>query len=669
MPTDKPWEMDPIEEDAAPWNADAEVGQPSKPLSMWEKLQQAATGGLFHAGEAIKGAVKESPLILQRTAALPGQVLSGAMETAADVTGLSKSPTISRGLIDRARKEYELRRKLEAPFEAGPEASTGEKVGRGLARTAPAAILAGMTGGASLPVQAAVQGGAQALQATSEGATPTESGFAGALAGLAPVGGRGVNAILSKVRGPLTKWVDTGAMEAAQRLKSVELPGGIELPAGAASTSRLPALAEAISSKGIFGGKVAQRGAKAETDLVAAGNDLVRRAGSADPSFAGQQIGHGLERFEKTWEAAKNAAYDEASARGFSIDPEGTVGVIDSMLEGGGLTSRAASLLKQARNAIAPKQATEGIGAEIAKIAAKDPNMAATMAAQLEKEGVAAASVVPRDATTIQQWIKNLSAAGGGRDPAFGDPRVFQKVAATLRDELHSKLPEDIAAKLAQADAIYGQGKDALESVFGKKITDLAAQGHFDKITTAIFNTKMSSLDVPRIFETIGPEASDTIRANVLADILRKATNASEGKIRPTALWNQLKQYGPKLKEILTEEQYSTLRDMASVAEALSRSGAITGGSQTAFLGRIGAYPAMAVYNPLLAAKVLMGDAVFNAFIGSSGGQRWLTTGLGKAVLPGRFAQAGSVGLARGSLEYEMAKRRKKIDDALRGAP
>ena len=133
------------------------------------------------AWQAIKGGAKEAPLVAMRAANMPQDIIRGGIETAADVTGLSQNPAIARGLIQSAEQEQGLRQATEGPFAQGPEATTAEKVGRFATRAAPQAALAAMTGGASIPAQAAIQGGGQAAQTAAEGGSTGEIAASGAL--------------------------------------------------------------------------------------------------------------------------------------------------------------------------------------------------------------------------------------------------------------------------------------------------------------------------------------------------------------------------------------------------------------------------------------------------------------------------------------------------------
>jgi len=58
-------------------------------------------------------------------------------------------------------------------------------------------------------------------------------------------------------------------------------------------------------------------------------------------------------------------------------------------------------------------------------------------------------------------------------------------------------------------------------------------------------------------------------------------------------------------------------------------------------------------------------EALIAMLLGGKGGQKWLTTGLGRASLPGSLVRGGSVAASRIPSEVELAKRRRGLEDSL----
>jgi hypothetical protein len=73
----------------------------------------------------------------------------------------------------------------------------------------------------------------------------------------------------------------------------------------------------------------------------------------------------------------------------------------------------------------------------------------------------------------------------------------------------------------------------------------------------------------------------------------------------------------------------------------------VYGGSQTAFLTRIGIEAIGLAVSPIWLAKVLLGDLAFSKFISSPAGQKLLTTGLTipKATIVPAVGTATRVGM------------------------
>ncbi len=144
-------------------------------------------------GGLLTGAAKEAPLVATRAAAAPERAISATLAGALEAIG-------AKDFAQRMRQQTaERKAAVEEPFvpqgvETGPE-----KLGRTLTRTAPQAALAALTGGASLPAQAAIQGAAGAAQTASEGAGPGEVAASGVLSAAAPVVAAGAGKALSAV--------------------------------------------------------------------------------------------------------------------------------------------------------------------------------------------------------------------------------------------------------------------------------------------------------------------------------------------------------------------------------------------------------------------------------------------------------------------------------------
>ena len=103
----------------------------------------------------------------------------------------------------------------------------------------------------------------------------------------------------------------------------------------------------------------------------------------------------------------------------------------------------------------------------------------------------------------------------------------------------------------------------------------------------------------------------------------------SGGGFRPNGLNQQIKKFGyEKLSQIFDPEQLQALSNIDTLSQSLGKTQKILGGSQTAFSNRILAELGILAANPLVGAKLLLGDALFSKFIGSDLGQRIATKGV-----------------------------------------
>jgi hypothetical protein len=170
--------------------------------------------------------------------------------------------------------------------------------------------------------------------------------------------------------------------------------------------------------------------------------------------------------------------------------------------------------------------------------------------------------------------------------------------------------------------------------------------GSPETIVRRVMSADTSPSDAARLLAMAG-DSADQIRNNVFAQVMEGATNKA-GEFTPQGAAGVIKRWGPKLKAILTPEQWQQLQDLSTVSGASGEMARISKSSPTAGLLQWG-LPAAG-----LGASVGEGDATPFArsvaslaalyggarFIGSPLGQKWLTSGI-----PGARAAGTGVGL------------------------
>jgi hypothetical protein len=262
--------------------------------------------------------------------------------------------------------------------------------------------------------------------------------------------------------------------------------------------------------------------------------------------------------------------------------------------------------------------------------------------------------VEAKDVLAAMRELRAKTSASFADPFAAANKGTLKKIAATMDDEFRAALDAAdpaLAQKLRAADAAYKEGLGKINSTFGKQIHKLATDGKFDKIAGAIANPRVSVDDVPRIIEVVGAEGADGMRMAVLADIVDKAKGAG-GQLTPQGLARGVKRYGrDRLAAILTPEQMAKLDDLSTLSGSMEKGARVMQGSQTAFLARMGGFPAWAVMDPINALLGFVGDAAMSRFIASPSGQRWLTGGWSPNVPAGKAATAAIASGQIGQLE------------------
>lgn len=179
---------------AAAWKPGGAKQERSNPLSLKEGIQKQSTGFLG-------GLAQEAPNVLKRFANLGSDIAQGAGDILSGRGSSDSRPAadIAKELRKR-EEEWKVRRQFEQESAPASNENFGMSVGRFGAKAAPQIAAGLLTGGASLPVQAAVGGGLETLQGLSEGDTPGQAAFRGGLAGAAPGIGKGAKWAGGKLR-------------------------------------------------------------------------------------------------------------------------------------------------------------------------------------------------------------------------------------------------------------------------------------------------------------------------------------------------------------------------------------------------------------------------------------------------------------------------------------
>ncbi len=403
--------------------------------------------------------------------------------------------------------------------------------------------------------------------------------------------GRKVEPFASKINQPAT--------QAASEL-------GIELPASMKSISPVVRGAEALASKGIFGGGIADKVGEVQTKLQTIADDLIKSTNqSSDLSLVGRQIEQGVSKYKAAYQATKNDLYKSAQLpTDIPVKPQNTINLLDDLIA------------KERQALKASGQATSNELTRYTQLRQGLSNRKLTTA-----DADAALGKLNRD-INFGDFIQT------------GDKGALRKIAASLSDELDTTLREqlqkrgrtDLIAAHDQADAFYKEGLNRLQSDYADKIFKFKDQP--DKILPSIINPATSIEDVPKIYQVVGKDAQAGIQSAFIDKVI-KDSKGVQGTFTPGGLEVQIKKFGDKkLQAILEPYQYRALKNINEITKSLGGVQKIAEGSQTAFLVRLSSEIGTLFVNPILGFKLLLGDALFSKFVSSDFGQKLMTSGL-----------------------------------------
>ena len=511
-------------------------------------------------------------------------------------------------------------------------------------------------------------------------------------AGLGGITGMGLATAAQKLVSPFASKVDIPTAELG---KKYDIP----LTAGAISKAKAPSALEALAERGLFGGKIGQKIEAGSTRLNEITDDMVSRLGASTEKLdIGQTLQSGMQDFEKTFNDTKDAIYGQV---------EQMSGDARLNLSEGETANRLRAVIDDLNNVVGKKPAV--LPYLQSKLQGLDPK--SQIVSSLMRSGASRESAealfkdaefigyqqgaggkrlalfnlkhqlgnTPEGGTVTAETIRNL---GGTVPPEIPTTITYKQARATLQDinnkinfrnpnpivggyegrlkHIAEGLSNDIDKQISavspelksaidEANNFYKENINKLNSVFGKKINTFIQQGKASELPKYLLSPSTPVEWIPKTYQLVGEEGKRTLQATTLEKIFNTAkAKTPEAFLTPQGLERQIKSYGDeRLTAMFGPETTSKLKDISKLAYAIGKGQKISGGSQTAFLGRLGFELIRLGVAPLRALKFLGSDYVVSKFIESEVGQRWLTEGfkIYKSVpqVLGQTARMGAV--------------------------
>ena len=422
----------------------------------------------------------------------------------------------------------------------------------------------------------------------------------------------------TRLAAPLKKELSRDVLAAARRQ-------GVDMPASALTEAPAAPMAEALGVKGLWGGRLRAHARQAFSRMDEIADELRASTRTSDPKIAGPMVADKVGQYVDEFQRLKDELYSAAEIpkRGVRVIPEQTLAVLDDIISRK-RTAKATDLGEweriRAQVARKPKKTAENFWDDL-----------------VGGPTTEAAGPRPLELSAFREVIKEWNARFGKKsgDPVLtGNTASVAKLKATASQEferlLEARVPESYAP-FAEAQSYYGATLNKMKAAIGPVFARFEQKP--DLLISHLLNPKTSLANIPRLQEILGAEGMEAVQGVVLGDILMKARSPQTGRLMTGSLNKQLAQWGERLPNILTPGQHGKLKDLATLTGSMRKAEKYVEGSQTAFLGGLGARAASGValgyLNPAWAVTAIGGEAVITRMLSSPYLRRWLTTGLG----------------------------------------
>lgn len=408
--------------------------------------------------------------------------------------------------------------------------------------------------------------------------------------------------------------VDEVVEAAAQRT-------GTKLPASSLTNNKMTQLLEQNAAQGIFGKKFKDTVDNAVQSINDYAQSLTSRAGSViTPTEVGQDLLGKVDEFKRGFIEMKEQLYDQIQLPKAPASTSFGYAPSSASNAGSGLVD-AQKTLKFAEDILSGKErAAQVLGSS------RDIDSFRNIVASIKNGTI--------EFENMRSAIRELNGRLlSSTDPVVtGNRAALERLAATMTEDFEKslrKVAPDTYTMLMRANSAYKKGLSKLQSPGGTKIARNIERP--ENIYKAISSPATSVTELKQLMSFAGNRIDD-IRATLIDDIITQSSR--DGEIRGTVLETVLRKYGKeKLGVLFTPQQIQGLEDLSEVSKALSRGQKVAEGSQTAFSQRVFAMALGVVTNPILAIKLIAGDALLGKALLSEQGQKALLKGINMAPL------------------------------------
>lgn len=248
----------------------------------------------------------------------------------------------------------------------------------------------------------------------------------------------------------------------------------------------------------------------------------------------------------------------------------------------------------------------------------------------------------PLTIQTLKATLKDIGKQTSSSDPIVrASVSEYRKLYGAITDDMNAAIEladPQVAADLMSAKAFYSEGIERIRSAVGKNIENVNAEKIYDK-----FVKPNNATDLGTVKELIGDDAFKEVGGLFMGE--QVSNSFKNGIFDPTTFIKNMEKFEPSTLNTLLgpggtanlKDVLSKMTDIKKLSDSLKKGRAISEGSQTAVLSKIGYYTGggglMAALTSVsgmvsFVGGLLLGDYALAKFLSSPTGKKFLTEGV-----------------------------------------